>query len=115
MKTKIILLAALLGAAAMSANAGVRFGISIGFPSPVVVSRPVVYVPAPVTVVQTVQPCPGVNYVWAPGYWSVYPTGRVWVPGAWHYRPAQVAYGYDRYGGHDRDRHNGHDHDGYRR
>ena len=119
MKTKMLLLAALIGATAMSANAGVRFGISIGFPLPVVVSPPVVYAapvaPAPVTVVQTTLPCPGVGYVWAPGYWSVYPTGRVWVPGAWHYRPAQVAYGYDRYGGHDRDRHNGHDHNGYRR
>ena len=43
MKTKMILLAALLSAAAMSANAGVRFGFSIGFPPPVIVSRPVIY------------------------------------------------------------------------
>ena len=42
MKTKILLLAALLGAAAMSANAGVRFGFSIGLPLPIVVSTPVV-------------------------------------------------------------------------
>jgi hypothetical protein len=33
MKTKMLLLAALVGAAAMSANAGVRFGFSIGLPS----------------------------------------------------------------------------------
>ena len=119
MKTKILPGGVLIGATAMSANAGVRFGVSIGFPLPVVVLPPVVYAapvaPAPVTVVQTTLPCPGVGYVWAPGYWSSYPTGRVWVPGAWHYRPAQVAYGYNRYGGHDRDRHNGYDHDGYRR
>ena len=113
-----------MGAAAMSANAGVNFGFSIGFPTPVIVSPPVVYA-APVTVVQTA-PCPGVGYVWAPGYWAVYPTGRVWVAGAWHYRPAYVGYGHDRddrhngHDGYDRDRHdrdghNGHDHDGYRR
>ncbi|MGA2684860.1 MAG: hypothetical protein ABSF51_07390 [Verrucomicrobiota bacterium] len=47
MKTKTFILAALLGAAAMSANAGVRFGISIGLPLPVVVSSPVVYAPHP--------------------------------------------------------------------
>ena len=121
MKTKIILLAALIGAAAMSANAGVRFGISIGFPSPVVVSRPVVYAPVPVTVVPTPSVCPGVGYVWAPGYWSVYPTGRVWVAGAWHYRATDNNRGHDydrydrgRYGHNGYDR-NGHDRDGYRR
>jgi len=106
MKTKIILLAALLGAAAMSANAAVRFGISIALPAPVVVSTPVVYtapvVPAPAPVVQTISPCPGVDYVWVAGYWSNLPAGRVWVPGAWHYRPAHVVYGYDRRDGHDR-------------
>ena len=113
-----------MGAAAMSANAGVNFGFSIGFPVPVVVSPPVVYAP-PVAVVPT-PPCPGVGYVWTAGYWAVYPTGRVWVPGAWQYRPAYVAYGRDRgdhrawqggYPGHGRDGHdrNVHDHDGYRR
>ncbi|MGA9779266.1 MAG: hypothetical protein ACLPRE_12285 [Limisphaerales bacterium] len=111
MKTKILLLVALIGAAAMSANAGVRFGVSIGFPLPVVVSPPVVYAtpvaPAPVTVVQTTPPGPGVDYVWAAGYWSYLPTGRVWVPGVWHYRPAHVVYGYDRHDGHDRGGHDG--------
>jgi len=77
MKTKIILMAALLGVAAMSANAGVRFGVSIGLPLPVIVSRPVVYAPAPVVVVQSVAPCPGVDYIWSPGYWSYRPAGRV--------------------------------------
>lgn len=125
MKTKIILLAALMGAAAMSANAGVNFGFSIGFPTPVFVSPPVVYAPpvspAPVAVVQATPPCPGAGYVWTPGYWAVYPTGQVWVAGAWHYRPTYVTYGHDRddrHGwrdNHDRDGHGGHDHDGYRR
>ena len=113
MKTKIILIAALLGVAAMSANAGVRFGLSIGLPLPVIVSRPVVYAPAPLTVVQAVAPCPGVDYVWAPGYWSYRPAGRVWVSGAWHYRAGDNDRGHDHdgyhQGGHDRD------HDGFRR
>jgi hypothetical protein len=103
MKTKILLMAALVGAAAMSANAGVRFGVSIGLPLPVVVSTPVVYAtpvtPAPVTVVETVPLCPGVDYVWMPGYWSYHTAGRVWVSAAWHYRPLYVAYGH-YYAGH---------------
>ena len=43
MKTKMILLAAMVSAAAMSANAGFR--LSVCLPVPVVVSRPVVMVP----------------------------------------------------------------------
>jgi hypothetical protein len=97
MKTKIFLIVALLSAAAMSANAGVRFGFSFGLPLPVVVTAPVVVAapiaPAPVAVVQTVPACPGVDYVWAPGYWSYRTTGHVWVPGAWCYRPVHVVYG----------------------
>jgi hypothetical protein len=92
MKTKMLLLAALVGAAAMPANAGIRLGISLGLPLPVVVSTPVAA--APVAVVQTVPPCPGVDYVWAPGYWAYYPTGRVWVRGAWCHRPAHAGYGH---------------------
>src|ERR1700690_728322 len=114
MKTKMILLAALLSVAAMSANAGVRFGVSVGFPTPVV------YAPAsaPVTVVQAIPPCPGVGYVWAPGYWSYLQTGRVWVSGAWHYRAGDNDRGHDRdghnHGGYDRGGHD-RDHNGYRR
>ena len=105
MKTKNILMAVLLGAAAMSANAGVRFDIQLRLPLPVVVSTPVVCAPAPVTVVQTVPACPDVNYVWAPGYWSYRPSGRAWMSGGWHYRPAQLDHGRDR----------DHDRSGYRR
>jgi len=98
MKTKMILMAMLVGVAAMSANAGVRFGFSIGLPLPVVVSTPVVcatpVTSAPVTVIQTVPPCPGVDYVWVPGYWSHRTTGRVWVSGAWCHRPVHVVYGH---------------------
>lgn len=97
----MLLMAALVGAAAMSANAGVRFGVSVGLPLPVVVTAPVVCATpaAPVTVVETVPACPGVNYVWVPGYRSYRPTGYAWVPGAWIYRPVHIAYGH-YYGGH---------------
>ena len=94
----MLLLATLVGMAAMSANAGVHFDFSIRLPFPVVVSTPVVcatpVIPAPVTVVQTVPPCPGVDFVWAPGCWSYGATGRVWVPGAWRHHLAHVMFGH---------------------
>ena len=103
MKTKMLLMAALVGAAAMSANAGVRFGFSVGLPLPVVVTAPVVVAtpvaPAPVTVVETVPACPGMDYVWVPGYWSYRATGNAWVRGAWCYRPVHVVRGHF-YAGH---------------
>jgi WXXGXW repeat (2 copies) len=104
MKTKTLLIATLLGVAAISANAGVRFGVSVTLPSPVIVSTPVVYAtpvtPAPVTVIQTIPASPGVDYVWMPGYWAYGTTGRAWVSGAWHYRPAHVVYAHHRVGHH---------------
>jgi hypothetical protein len=98
MKTKILLMAALVGAAAMSANAGVRFGVSVALPLPVVVPAPVVcatpVTPAPVAVIETIPACPGADYVWVPGYKSCRATGYVWVPGAWIHHPAPVMYGH---------------------
>ena len=102
MKTKMLLIAALVGAAALSANAGVRFGFSIGLPLPIVVTTPVVvaspFAPAPVAVVETVPASPSLVYVWVPGYWSYRTTGYAWVPGSWCYRPAYVRGHF--YGGH---------------
>ena len=95
----MFLLAVLIGAVAMPANAGVRFGFSIGLPLPVVVAAPVVL--APVTVVGTVPVYPGVGYVWAPGYWPYRTTGYSWGPGAWCHRPVYVGYG-RFYAGHRR-------------
>ena len=100
MKTKLFLTAALIGAATLSAHAGVRFGFSFGLPLPVpvVVTAPVVpvVVSAPVvtmpSVVVTTPAYPAPVYVWAPGYWSVCGYNRMWVPGCWHYRPAQFVY-----------------------
>lgn len=100
MKTKIGFLAALLGAAALSANAGVRFGVTFPVPPPVVVSTPIVYAvpvrPAPVIVARTVPPRPGMDYVWVPGYWAYHPGGRIWVPGGWCHRPAHIVFGHHR-------------------
>ncbi len=96
MKTKLLLIAALIGAASLPAHAGVRLGLSIGLPLPVIVTTPVVVAapvaPAPVTVVGAVPVCPVPSYVWAPGYWSVCGYNRIWVPGCWHYRPAHFGY-----------------------
>ncbi|MDR3460408.1 MAG: hypothetical protein P4N60_23510 [Verrucomicrobiae bacterium] len=138
MKTKLLLTAALVGAASLSAQAGVHFGFSFGLPLP---PLPVVYVapaapvyvapPACPAVVVATPACPGPDYAWVPGYWSFNGYNRVWVGGCWQHRPAYVVYGHDYDRGHDRDygrtydrddhrfndRDNGrgHDHDGYRR
>ena len=100
MKTKLFLTAALIGAATLSAHAGVRFGFSfdLPLPVPVVVTAPVVpvVVNAPVvtvpSVVVTTPAYPVPDYVWAPGYWSVCGYSRVWVPGCWRYRSVPVVY-----------------------
>ena len=91
MKTKLLLAAALIGVANLSAHAGVRFGFSFGLPLPVpaVVTAPVVSVPS-VVVTTPIYPAPG--YVWAPGYWSVSGYSRVWGPGCWQYRPEYIVY-----------------------
>lgn len=100
MKTKLLLMATLIGAATLSANAGVRLGFSFGLPLsvPVVVTAPVVPlvvtapVVAPPSVVVTTPAYPAPVYVWAPGFWSVSGYSRVWVPGCWHYRPVHAVY-----------------------
>ncbi len=117
MKTKILLAVAMIGAASLSAQAGVHFGLSIGLPVPVVTYSAPVYTqpemvvapacppPAVVTTAYvTTPPCPGPDYAWVAGYWSVGTYGRVWVPGCWQYRaePVVVARFGDGYG-HDRD------------
>ena len=111
MKIKILVLAALVGAASLSAQAGVHFGFSVGLPlpvftvaapAPVVVAAPPVYAapaygyayPAPAVVAYP--PCPGPGYAWGPGYWSVSYGARAWVPGGWHYRGGGY-YGYRRW------------------
>jgi len=106
MKTKMILMAALASAAVLSvssARAGIGFGFSVGIPTPVVVApAPVVVAPAPVyyagpaapaPIVEVATVSPGVNYVWAPGYWAHRDGGFGWVRGGWRYQPH---YHYDR-------------------
>jgi hypothetical protein len=101
MKTKLLVLtAALIGAASLSANAGVFVSIGLPFPRVVVASAPVVYATPVAPVIETVPPCPAVGYVWAPGYWG---TGHVWVGGSWRPGPAaHVGWGHPyayHYGG----------------
>jgi hypothetical protein len=108
MKTKMLLLAALVSAAAMSANAGVRFGFSIGLPLPVLVTTPVVSEPA--TVLGAIPGCPGADYVWVPGYWSYRPTGCFWIPGAWNHRPVRMDHDEFHHGSPDRDHFDRDDH-----
>lgn len=104
---RALALTGILGLGAAAAQAQVR--IAIGIPGAAVVAVP---------------PCPGVGYIWAPGYYA----GAMWVPGRWMYR------GYDRdayfrargdwdrgyYRAYDRDDHyrdrdfRRGDHDGYR-
>lgn len=66
----------LLGVAAVAAQAQVAV---VGFRAPF---RPAVVVAVP--------PCPGVGYIWTPGYYA----GSVWVPGVWVYRGYD--HGFDR-------------------
>jgi hypothetical protein len=101
MKTKMLLVAAVVGVAAVSARAGVNFSFSIGLPvvvtttaSPVVVAQPcpppvVVAPPAPVVVVPA---CPGPDYVWVEGCWHAGGGHREWMAGGWQHRPEQVFY-----------------------
>lgn len=63
---RAIALTGILSLAASAAQAQVR--AFIGFRAP--------------AVVVAVPPCPGVGYIWTPGYYA----GTVWVPGRWAYR-----------------------------
>jgi WXXGXW repeat (2 copies) len=87
----------ILGAAAVAAQAQIGVYVGVAPVAPVVSE----YVP----------PCPGVDFVWTPGYYA----GRVWVAGRWAHRSGYVAradhfdyaprdgnhHGYDRRGGWD--------------
>jgi hypothetical protein len=100
MKTKMLLIAALIGAVSLSAQARVYVGVSFGIPVPrVVVTAPVVAPVVTVAPVVEVAPvvaeapaCPAPGYVWFAGYWSGDGAARVWVPGCWRPCPAHVVY-----------------------
>jgi hypothetical protein len=61
---RTLALTGIVAAAGAAAQAQVAIGVNVG--TPVVYDN---YVPA----------CPGVGFVWTPGYYS----GRIWVPGRW--------------------------------
>lgn len=72
---RLSVLVALLGlmlVVPVSSFAGVF--ISVGFGPP---ALPVYVQP----------PCPGVGYMWTPGYWAYGPNGYFWVPGTWVMAP----------------------------
>ena len=67
----------ILGALAMPsvspAQISVGIGIHIGPPALPIYAQPI---------------CPGVGYMWTPGYWAYGPDGYFWVPGTWVMAPA---------------------------
>jgi hypothetical protein len=111
MKTKLLLAAALIGVASLSAQAGVFVGVSVGLPAPrVVVAAPVPVLVAPAApILETVPACPGPGYVWVAGYWSGYGPARSWVAGCWR-PPVRVVYAHPDRGHAD---HFGHGDHGY--
>lgn len=99
----MLLVAALIGAATVSAQAGVNVGFSFGLP--IVAPAPVVAVaPVAPVVAAPVYGAPAVvvgapGYVWYPGYWSVGIGGRIWVPGGWRGGYGHYGYGWGHGGG----------------
>jgi hypothetical protein len=71
---RTLALTGIVAAAGAAAQAQVAFAVRVGPPAPVAVYDN--YVPA----------CPGVGFVWTPGYYA----GRVWVPGRWMHRDGYV-------------------------
>jgi WXXGXW repeat (2 copies) len=73
----ICLLALILGVVAMpsalQAQISVGIGIHIGPPALPIYAQPI---------------CPGVGYMWTPGYWAYGPDGYFWVPGTWVMAPS---------------------------
>ncbi|HEX5340145.1 MAG TPA: hypothetical protein VFX47_04640 [Gammaproteobacteria bacterium] len=76
--TTLIIAAALAGpllAVPGSASADVGVGISVNFGPPLLP-----YYPQPI--------CPGIGFIWTPGYWAYSNDGYFWVPGTWVLAPA---------------------------
>ncbi|HKT74941.1 MAG TPA: hypothetical protein VJQ47_18785 [Steroidobacteraceae bacterium] len=69
-----ILSAMALAAWPLASFAGVSIGVSINVAPP----------PLPV---YTQPPCPGVDYIWTPGYWAWADDDYYWVPGTWVLAP----------------------------
>lgn len=58
-----------------TASAEVGLSISVGFGPPALP-----YYPQPI--------CPGIGFIWTPGYWAYSDDGYFWVPGTWVLAPA---------------------------
>ncbi|MFB3921124.1 MAG: hypothetical protein ACE145_05345 [Terriglobia bacterium] len=73
--TTLLVMAVALLASPATASANVAVGISVSFGPP---ALPVYVQP----------PCPGMGYIWTPGYWAWDPDfGYFWVPGTWVLAP----------------------------
>ena len=77
MKTKLLAMVLMAGSTMF---AGVRFGVGIGVPAPVIVAQP---------------PCPGPGYVWTNGVW-VAPAYRGYWGGPRYYGGHANVRGYGR-------------------
>jgi hypothetical protein len=68
----LLVLAILAVPSATTAQIAVGISVHIGPPALPVYAQPV---------------CPGVGYMWTPGYWAYGPDGYYWVPGTWVMAP----------------------------
>jgi hypothetical protein len=71
---RTLALTGIMAAAGAAAQAQVAVAVRVGPPAPPLVYAG--YAPA----------CPGVGFVWTPGYY----TGGIWVPGRWIHRDGYV-------------------------
>ena len=69
----LLALAILLIPSCTPAQVAVGISVHIGPPALPVYAQPV---------------CPGVGYIWTPGYWAYGPDGYYWVPGTWVMAPS---------------------------
>jgi len=73
---RLLLIAAVIATFSTAAFGAVFFSVNIAPPVLPVYTQPV---------------CPGVGYIWTPGYWAYGPSGYFWVPGTWVLAPFEGA------------------------
>jgi len=92
MKTKLILLFLMVGAAAF-AGPRVSFGAGVGYPYyGYAASYPPGYYAAPAVPPAAYVPYPGAGYSWIGGYWYPHGARYAWRPGYWTRPPYRGAY-----------------------
>ena len=68
----VVALAVSLAPSEAQVSVGIGIGIHVGPPVLPVYAQPI---------------CPGVGYIWTPGYWAYGAEGYFWVPGTWVFAP----------------------------